>query len=153
MPDITIMDTSCLIMFHKIGAMHIPKELYPQIRITEPIRKEFGNDLPSWIVTLPYSSASIDKLQEFQLDSGEKSAFALALDHLQNHLLILDDKKARNIGRQLGLNITGTLGVLVKAKRKGLIEYLSPYIQKLLDSNFRLSNKVINEALREVNEQ
>lgn len=56
-------------------------------------------------------------LLELQIDKGESSAIALALE-IPESTLILDDFKARKIADKLGLTYTGTLGVILKAKLK-----------------------------------
>jgi predicted nucleic acid-binding protein len=60
------------------------------------------------------------QLLEMQIDKGESSAIALALETPQS-TIILDDFKARKIAEKLGLNVTGTLGVIIKAKLRGII--------------------------------
>jgi predicted nucleic acid-binding protein len=85
------------------------------------------------------------------LDLGEASAIALALE-LENVLLILDDLKGRVEAEKLGFRITGTLGILFKAKKLGLIPELKPFIEKLKDVGFRISDKIEFEILRKSNE-
>ena len=63
-------------------------------------------------------------------------------------LLLLDDLKARKLALKLNLKFTGTLGIIHKAKQKGLIEKVKPLIEKILSTNFRISEKVINEILK-----
>jgi predicted nucleic acid-binding protein len=62
--------------------------------------------------------------------------------------LLLDDLKARKLAIRLNLKITGALGIIHKAKQEGLIEKVKPLIDKLLDTNFRVSEKIIEEILR-----
>ena len=50
------------------------------------------------------------------------------------------------------MKITGALGIIHKAKQEGLIEKVKPLIDKLLDTNFRVSEKIIEEILRLNNE-
>ena len=67
----------------------------------------------------------------------------------QDFLMILDDLKGRKVANTLGLNFTGTLGVLVKAKRNGLIEKLEPYVERLLQVGIRISSQVLNEVKKD----
>ena len=62
-------------------------------------------------------------------------------------LIIMDDFKARKIAEGLGLNITGTLGVLIEAKRKGLITNLKAVLEGLAKTNFRITDELIQQAL------
>jgi len=81
------------------------------------------------------------------LHRGEAEAIALAVE-LQGAIIALDDKKARITARRLGLKVIGTLGILILAKKKGLISDLREEIEKLLHISFRLSQEVIQEALK-----
>ena len=86
-----------------------------------------------------------------QVDKGEASAIALALE-IPGSTVILDDYKARKIAEQLNLNITGTLGVIVKAKLLGLIPSIKPFLSKIKKTNFRLSKEIEILALKEAGE-
>ncbi len=72
---------------------------------------------------------------------------ALALE-LSDVLLILDDKKARRVAQQMGMKVIGTVGMLLRAKRQGIIAEVKPLFIKLTEVNFRLSQGIIQEALR-----
>ena len=67
-------------------------------------------------------------------------------------LLILDDLKGRKEAEKLGFRITGTLGVLFKAKKIGLITELKSYVEKLKAVGFRLSPTIEEDLLRKSNE-
>jgi hypothetical protein len=64
------------------------------------------------------------------LGNGEQEALALAVE-TPNSLLIMDDGRARRIGRLLGLTMTDTVGILARAKREGLIRQLAPMLEQL----------------------
>lgn len=87
------------------------------------------------------------KILETIVDKGEASAIALALE-LDNPLLIIDDLKGRKLAKKLNLNIAGTLGVILKAKEKGIIKSTKGIFEKLKQSNFRISEKVETELLK-----
>lgn len=86
-----------------------------------------------------------------QIDKGESSAIALALE-TANCTLILDDYKARKIAEQLQISYTGTIGVLIKAKLIGLIPSIRPLLEKIRQTNFRVSFEIEVQALKEANE-
>ncbi|GMR24929.1 MAG: hypothetical protein BMS9Abin39_0200 [Ignavibacteria bacterium] len=65
-----------------------------------------------------------------------------------NPVLIIDDLKGRKLAKKLKLNITGTLGVILKAKEKGIIKSTKGVFEKLKQSNFRISEKVETELLK-----
>ncbi len=60
--------------------------------------------------------------------------------------------KARKIAEKLGLNVTGTIGVIVKAKLTGIIPSIKPFLKKIKITDFRLSNEIESQALKEANE-
>jgi predicted nucleic acid-binding protein len=66
--------------------------------------------------------------------------------------IILDDRQARLVARRLGISITGTVGILVRAKRSGIIPSLKPLLSKLEVNQFYISNVLKEEALRLANE-
>ncbi len=82
---------------------------------------------------------------------GEASAIALAKE-TEDALLLLDDLNARKLAGKLNLKITGTLGVINKAKQRGIISKVKPLIDKLLNTDFRISENIIAEILRINNE-
>jgi predicted nucleic acid-binding protein len=68
---------------------------------------------------------------------GESSAIALALE-IENSLLIVDDKRARRLAIDLGLEITGTLGLIIRAYGKGVIDDIDSTVASLQETGFRL---------------
>ena len=72
---------------------------------------------------------------------------------LGKNILIIDDWKARKIAERLGLCVTGTLGVIIKAKNNGIITSIKPYLEKIRETNFRISEDLEQIALREANEK
>lgn len=68
-------------------------------------------------------------------------------------LLVIDERKARGIAKSMGINITGTLGILVDAKRQNRIEKLKPLLDGLISNNIRISEKLYNDVLKLVNEK
>ncbi len=62
--------------------------------------------------------------------------------------IILDNFKARRIAEQLRLSYTGTIGVLIKAKLNGIIPSIKPILEKMKQSDFRLSEETELLALR-----
>jgi len=80
------------------------------------------------------------------LDSGEASAIALGLEK-KDCLILIDEKKGRYKAKELGLNIMGTLGALIKAKEKRIITSLKAEIEILQRVGFRMSDDLIFDIL------
>jgi len=156
MPEMIIVNTSPIFYLHRLGLLEMLNKLYGDITIPEAVRNELekgyvqGEDVPQlenypWIqimnVDMPeYLSLIVD------LGLGESEVLAIATNH-PSALVILDDKLARRIAKMRGFLLTGTAGVLLRAKEKGLIPALKPVIEKLLSLNFRLKSDLVNAIL------
>lgn len=151
MPRTIISDTSCFILLTKIGELDLLHKVYGQIITTKEIADEYGDQLPYWIEIKDVKDRNCQLLLEMQIDRGESSAIALALE-TPDSTLILDDYKARRIVEQLGLSYTGTIGVIIKAKLKGLIPAIKPLLNKIRQTDFRISLDIELQALKEANE-
>ncbi|HET9136843.1 MAG TPA: DUF3368 domain-containing protein [Candidatus Kapabacteria bacterium] len=83
------------------------------------------------------------------MDQGEASAIALALE-LYGSVVILDDDKARKVARSLGVEITGTMGILLRVKIEGYIPWIEPLLSSLKRAGFYISPalelKILTEA-------
>lgn len=151
MPKIVISDTSTLILFHKINEFILLMKVYGELITTPEIAEEFGEELPDWIKIQTVSDKKYQDFLETQIDCGEASAIALATDY-EDVLLILDDLKARKLAARLGFKITGTLGVIHKARQMLIIDKVKPLIDKLLSTDFRITDDIIDEILKLNNE-
>ena len=149
--NIVIADTSCFILLHKIDELQILKAVFKNVYTTSIIKKELGKPLPAWIKITDPKDQHYQNILELDIDKGEASAIALSLE-MKNSLLILDDLKARKLAEKLHLDYTGTLGVIIRAKKSGLIKSVVPIITKIRKTNFRFSELVIRELLDAVGE-
>lgn len=152
MPRTIISDTSCLIVLTNIGELKLLYDVYGKIITTNEVAMEFGETLPNWIQIADPKDQLICRILELMLDKGEASAIALALE-IPDSTVILDDDKARKVAEKLGLELTGTLGVIVKAKLTGKVNSLKPYLSRLKSAGFRLSEELEKEALKEAGEK
>ena len=85
------------------------------------------------------------------IDDGEAASIILAVEE-DAGLIILDDKDARKIAEKLGLKVMGTAGILLLAKKKGIIEEIKPILEEMRTSGFYLSDSIIRIVLREAGE-
>ncbi|MFN8714444.1 MAG: DUF3368 domain-containing protein [Bacteroidota bacterium] len=146
-----ISDTSCLIVLSKIGELELLHKLYGQIITTFDIAAEYGEPLPVWVEIAEVVDKTRQLLLEMQIDKGESSAIALALE-TPGSTIILDDIKARKIAHQLGLTYTGTIGIVVRAKLQGIIPSIKPILEKIRQTDFRISDELEVQALKAANE-
>lgn len=151
MPKVVISDASTLIILHKIGEFELLHSVYGKLLTTPEVSEEFGETLPKWITIQAASDIRYQQFLETQVDEGEASAIALAYE-FKDPLLLIDDLKARKLAKQLNLKFTGTLGIIHQAKQLKVIDCVKPIIDKLLSTNFRVSEALIHEILRINNE-
>lgn len=81
------------------------------------------------------------------LDRGEAEVIALAQERSAG-LVILDERLARRHALRLNLRITGTVGIFLRAKQKGLVSRIEPLIQQILNRGVHLSPALVDKALR-----
>lgn len=146
-----VSDTSCFILLDNINEFDLLQKLYGQVITTNEVAKEFGKILPDWIVIKEPKEKQYQQVLELQLDKGEASAITLALD-ITNPILILDDYKARKAAERLGFEITGTLGVIIKAKMEGHISSVKLILEKIKKTNFRVTPKLEQQVILEAGE-
>jgi predicted nucleic acid-binding protein len=151
MPNLVIADTSCLILLSKIEELSLLEKLYERVLVTLEVAEEFMQPLPPWIEVVQEVEKQYQSLLELELDRGEASSLALAMQ-LGNAVLVLDDLKARKVAHKLALPFTGTFGILAKAKLQDLIPSIKPILEKVRNTNFRISEKILQETLREAGE-
>ena len=81
------------------------------------------------------------------LDRGEAEVIALAQE-LHADLVVIDERLARRHAKRVGLTLTGTLGILLKAKERKLLPKVAPVVEELRQGGIWLSDAVVTEALR-----
>lgn len=86
-----------------------------------------------------------------RLHKGELSVMVAAKE-LRISYVLMDDTSARKTAESFSLVPIGTVGILKLAKTKGLIAGVKPLLDKLIGNNFRISLKLYNEILKDVNE-
>ena len=148
---ITVCNSSCLIVLEGIGQLDLLQQLLGTITIPDAVVAEYGNPLPGWFAVESVQNPATVKSLQLQLGPGESEAIALA-GELSAVRVILDDKKARRIARQLNLPVTGTVALLIQAKQRGLIANLSDVLNQLTAAGFFLSDSLVEAALRQVGE-
>lgn len=150
MPGVTVSDTSCLILFYKIGELDILKKLFGKLYITDTVLKEFNQPIPDWIESVHLTTDKYKGLSDY-LDAGEATSIALASEY-ENPLLIIDEIKGRKAAKEMGIPVTGSLGILIAAKKKGYVQTVKPIIEKIQKTNFRISEELIRRVLEKVDE-
>ena len=156
---IVVSDSSPLIALSSIDRLDLMQLLFDTVVIPVSVRDEvigtatkIGVELPSFISVEPVAADLPVRFLKLNLHAGESEAIALALERgVQG--IILDDKQAREIADELGLKVIGTLGLLILAKRKGLLSEVRPVMAQIIERvNFRITPSVLNRALSLIDE-
>lgn len=82
-----------------------------------------------------------------ELEQGEAEVIILAKEKEIDQVLI-DERIARMQAKVLGLNVIGTLGLLLKAKRNGLLPSIKPSIDKILQSGIWIKEDIVKGILK-----
>ena len=94
----------------------------------------------------------VDSLLLSHLDLGEASVIQLARERTAG-LVILDERKARKIARDVyGMRVVGTVGVLVEAKRKGLLDRIAPVLEEIRGNGYWIDEAIVQACLRQAGE-
>lgn len=152
-----ISNTSPLLYLYRIGGIDWLPKLFDEVWTTEAVRNELkagrnkGYDVPdpdnySWLnIVNPKSTPS--EWLALDLGVGEIAAMALALEN-PDRVVLLDDMLARRTAQVAGLQVWGTLKVLLEAKSNGLVDKVEPYITKLNDSGMWVSAEISQRILK-----
>lgn len=150
---IVVSDTSPLNYLVLIGQEELLQKLFGNVTIPQVVFDELQGkgapipilewieNLPSWIEIQQTQLIAVPSLDV--LDRGEREAILLAQE-LSADLLLVDDRQARIIAVDLGIPITGTVGILDKAARLGLID-LREVLKDLQETNFYIAKGLIEK--------
>lgn len=157
MHNIVIVNTSPIFYLYRLGHLNILEKLYGEIVIPESVFNELeegrriGEDVPD-ISTYNWISVKAVAIPDFikvisDLGRGEAEVLALGCEE-KEPLLIIDDGLARKTANLKGFRLTGTAGILLKAKRENHIREIKSLLDRLKDINFYLSDKLIAEIIK-----
>ncbi len=156
-----VADSSPLIAFSILNYLDLLPHIFSEIYIPQAVNAE----VTTW--SKPHSQ----KLRKFlknkvrtvqnevavgllkkDVGLGEAEVIILALENGIENLLI-DDHKGRKIAQTQGLNLVGSIGVLLQAKRTGLIKEVKPNLDKLIANRIRIGKNLYQKALKLANEK
>lgn len=157
-----VSNTSTLIHLAKIGKLELLKDYFNEISIPEAVFRECvveGKDREEieqiksagWLKVSNVNDKKLVKLLQYSIDNGESEAIALALE-IDADLILIDDADAREKARLYGIRITGTIGILLRAKLEGKIDSLGEYLKRLRKTGFWIGDDLEKKILIEVDE-
>jgi len=130
-------DTSSLIALSTLSLLDVLEHFYGEVVVPPAVAEEFGEPLPTWVTQLEANPLLVTALRE-SLGRGEAEVIAVAAES-PGSLAILDDQRARAAARAMGVRLTGTLGVLLRAKHEGVLASVSSALDTLEQSGFHMS--------------
>jgi predicted nucleic acid-binding protein len=151
-----ISNTSPLLYLYRIGAIHWLPKLFDEVWAPDAVINELmagrskGYDVPNpadfnWLHIVNPKAMPSEWLA-LDLGTGEISAMALALEN-PKHVILLDDMLARRTAQAAGLQVWGTLKVLLEAKSHGLVDKIEPFVTGLNDAGMWVSAEVKQRIL------
>lgn len=149
-----VSNSSPLIALAAIERLDLLPALFTSILIPPAVAHEIQRSVPvapTWLQVRPLEAVLPPIVLRRSLADGERQAIALAVE-TRADAIVLDDLPARRIAQAAALNVIGTLGVLLAAKRVGLISSVRPELDNLVRTSFFLSSQLRDELLRAAGE-
>ncbi len=155
MPSV-ISNTSPFLYLYRIEIIHLLPKIFDEIWMPDAVKDELvtgrikGYDVPNpaeykWLRIVNPKSMPSEWLA-LDLGAGELAAMALALE-IPTRIILLDDMLARRTAQAAGLQVWGTLKILLEAKSHGMVEKVEPCIARLTDAGMWVSADVKRRIL------
>ena len=158
---VVVADSSPVIYLTRLGLFNMLRALHDEVIVPLAVWNEIvvgGAGFPEseelqravadgWIaVRSPGESVAALGSGAATLGAGEIQAIQLARETFA--MLVTDDSEARAFAEQLGVRVTGTVGLLIRARNEGHVPELRPVLDRLLtETNFRMSDQLYRAAL------
>jgi predicted nucleic acid-binding protein len=157
-----VVNTSPWIALSICGQISLLEKLYDDVYIPIGVRDEImagGKEGIGVRELLESSWIKIERVFDiekikllYELEQGEAEVIILAREKGINQVLI-DEKVARMQAKVLGLNVIGTLGLLLKAKKNGLLPSIKLSIDKILEGGIWIKENIIKGILKDASEE
>ncbi len=160
---IVVSNTSPVSNLATVGQLNILQQIYGKIIIPVAVYNELTDpragdvvitavQTSNWIETQQVANRTMVTRLQDKLNDGEAEAIALAWELNANELLI-DERVGRREATSLGLPISGVLGVLLLAKRRGMIDAVKPVMDNLISQAvFRVGDRLYADILQSAGE-
>jgi predicted nucleic acid-binding protein len=160
---IVVSNTSPIINLAAIGHLELLRHLYGTIAIPQAVYHEIAVkghaqagaieiQTSHWFERYQVQNTALVKHLEQELDAGEAEAIALAVE-LQVDLLLLDERRGRMAAKQLGIAVTGLLGILLVAKQREYLVAIKPVLHNLMTvAGFWIDQELYKRVLESAQE-
>jgi predicted nucleic acid-binding protein len=156
--QLVIADTGPVNYLLLIGHIEILPVLFEKVILPSAVKDELANpdtplsvrdwmaDPPAW-VEVRHTMSPLTDASLRELGAGETEAITLATE-LHADLLLMDDRRGVAAALQRGLAVTGTMGLLARAARRGILD-LAEAFDRLKRTNFRYRQDLMDALLSE----
>lgn len=156
-----IINSTPLIALCKAGRLELLKAMYGEVTIPDAVFREVTEKSDSvqqslvensdWIHVGHISEDADRKMYKAKLHAGEVEVMILAQE-TNADLVVIDDLEARKTADYLGLTLTGTIGILLKAKQLGHLSQVMPVIKEMERQHIYFSEALLAKIKRLANE-
>ena len=142
-----VSNSSPLCYLRLIDAIHLLPKMFGEILVPEAVVRELGDEgapdivrewiarPPGWLKVQKVEADSDPQLE--RLHAGEREVILLA-HRIEADLVVMDEKAARRIAKEQGLNVTGLIGILDEAATRAMVDLLTA-VERLRQTSFRAS--------------
>jgi predicted nucleic acid-binding protein len=156
-----VADSGPLIFLARIDLLNLLPELFSEVLIPPEVRDEVivrGRNHPGayavsqakWL-TVQAPDPQLVKSLSILVDAGEAEAIALA-QTTEDCTVLLDDLRARKVAQRLDIKQIGTVGLLLRAKKRGLLESIKPHLDALMGTGIYIRKELVEAVLKEAGE-
>jgi predicted nucleic acid-binding protein len=156
-----VVNASPLILLGKAHQLHLLRRLTDELIVPEAVAQEVrakpeGRDLLDALIDPPV--VRIEKctvpmaIEVWDLGRGESEVLAQAMSRGGGCRAVVDDLEARRCAQTFEIRVIGTLGIILRAKHKGLIPAARPVLDELRGVGLYVSDALVEKALRHLNE-
>lgn len=158
-----VADSGPLIALARLDQLVLPSRIFSAVWVTRTVWHEVsraprGSELTrlleaqdeGWLNIVAYPHVAGHDSPFPGLDMGESTAISLALT--QQATVLMDERNGRLVATAVGLNVIGTLGLLVRGRRIGLLPAVRPLTDILLATGYHLARPLVEQALADIGE-
>ncbi|MEQ8541808.1 MAG: DUF3368 domain-containing protein [Coleofasciculus sp. D1-CHI-01] len=153
-----ISNATPLIAFAKINQLSLLRQIVGELTIPDAVAKEISDytrnktgfidlEQETWINRQTITAKEQLALLLPSLDRGEAEVITLALEE-KAKLVLIDELTGRKVAESLNLNVSGSVGILIKAKQLGEIEEVKPFLDAMLKQGIYFSQRFIDAVLQ-----
>ena len=157
---IVVSDTTAITNLIQVGQLPLLAEVFGAEIVPPAVKIELAEVPGQWDEVVDHNFIEVKTpanlnsvaLYKTYLDDGEAEAIVLAVE-VQADFIVMDEWKGRRVAKQAGLRVIGLIGILLTAKRKGIVSEIRPILTALAEiAGFRIHPALVNEALKEAGE-